>query len=55
MVGRGCSRSRPDFSATFITIAFDDSSPWWIGGFIERRAHHLIAGPRDPASDVLFP
>src|SRR5262245_46645262 len=25
-----------------------------IGGFIQRRAHHLVAGPRDPAGDVLF-
>jgi hypothetical protein len=25
-----------------------------IGGFIECRVHHIIARPRDPASDVLF-
>ena len=26
-----------------------------IGGFIKRGEYHLIAGPRDPAGDVLFP
>ena len=38
-----CRDHRPDFSATFTTIAFDDSSLQWLG------ISDLIAEPEGPA------
>jgi hypothetical protein len=38
-----CRDHRPDFSATFTTIAFDDSSLQWLG------ISHLIAEPEGPS------
>jgi hypothetical protein len=38
-------------------LSFENRDARWqnIGGFIERRTHHLIAGQRDPACDAFSP
>ena len=43
-----------------VSPAFEFREPGYarqqnIGGLIKRGAYHLIAGPRNPAGDVLFP
>src|SRR6516225_5202360 len=53
------ARFEPRRLATSIPPAFELGEPRYprqqnIGSFIECRAHHLVAGSRDPASDIFF-